>query len=530
MDADDINLPREIAIALNEFSHAVESRQWRRLPPASAGAGGAETDTDSSYPGQIARLTELLQSEDPGGKVRDVAHDLFPGEFWEEQGVARVRAREELEVAARDGCCAYLLRPVDLEIAARGKKQVVTAVRHGPPLWPAFVIPGWDWQTHNSLWIARNAIQVESPFLARIAERSLLSHRFCRTVSVGIDASDTGPLPRSILSWAAAEAVARWNRVAEGITELRLVGGQARPDLLIRAHTRPSVSGYGGLFRPREGLGRHRDRARLGIVELVSAGSAAPAALPNGPEEMRYTIEHELGHFYRFDDCVHRWGVTGAHGWSWPYPRPGRRERYALQRRFGLAHCYAKRLARLQHGRKPVRGGIAPSLPSARPLDDEAECEAPVPRFGGPEAAWMEAIWQGERFTTVRQYDEAAACFVAALERSPAEAALRLGTLSFWQDDPDACIRWLERAQQEAPPWWREQREWLHAMLAEAYRLLGDEAAARRHQAWVERHAADRELLYWWCALRAHPRLEFRRPWRVLRAALHSVNAAIHCR
>src|SRR5262249_5851076 len=99
MYSDDINLPREIATALHDFSHAVERRQWRRLPPASAGAGGA--GADSSYPGQITRLTDLLQSEDSGGKVRDVAHDLFPEEFWEEQGVARVRAREELEVAAR---------------------------------------------------------------------------------------------------------------------------------------------------------------------------------------------------------------------------------------------------------------------------------------------------------------------------------------------------------------------------------------------------------------------------------------------
>jgi len=530
--SNDINLPREIAAALNEFSSAVAHREWRRLPAAAGRAADAEEeDAESSYPRQIARLTDLLKCEDRRGNGRDVGHELFPEEFWEERGVARVRAQEELEVAARDGCTAHLLRPVDLEIAARATKLVVTSVRHGPPSWPAFVIPGWGGQIAGSLWFARTVLQADLRCFARFAERSLTSQRIYRTVSVGVDANADGPRHQSIVSWAAAEAVARWNRVADGITELRLATGQARPDLLIRAHAQPSVSGYDGLFRSGKWLGRDRDRAELGIVEVVSAGSGAPSALPRSPEKVRYTIEHELGHFYGFDDCVHDWGVMGGHGWDWPYPRPGRGEQYALRRRFELTQRYEKRLGRMQRGR--LRQRAARSLPEPAPLDEEPKGEAPVPRVGGRDAEWVEAIWQGERFTAARDDEKASACFLAALEQSPAEAALRLGTIALWREEPEACIRWLKQAQEEAPPWWRHEWEGLHATLAEAYTSLGDATAARRHHARAARHAADRELLHQWCTVTTHPRWALVRPWRpwpLLRAALRSASASLRSR
>src|SRR5439155_950131 len=85
--------------------------------------------------------------------------------------------------------------------------------------------------------------------LSRVVRRLLARAHLPATISVSVDASNVGALERTILAWAVSEAIRRWNEVSRDVTWLRPAAPEERPDVLIRAHTRPHLFGYAAMFR-----------------------------------------------------------------------------------------------------------------------------------------------------------------------------------------------------------------------------------------------------------------------------------------
>ena len=484
-----------MAAALHALSWQVEQRDWSTFPRCENLAEGSPT-TPAEW---VPDLEAPLLKADGRPRRPKVVHEFVPLRLEHRVRSATVEAREELSVVAAGGWTASVFRPCRIEFALRtahaGVEHIAyTGAPHGPVMFPASY--RGIRRVHEA---ARIAIRLGNRFLLRDALAELDCCLVSRRMTVCLETARVRARAAEILQWATVQAVARWNDVLAEISHLEIDDGADPPSLLIRGEA-GAIGGYAaGQYQP-TWSGRMQGFAGTGIILVGAVEGRHPEALIRSPEDVRHIVEHEIGHAYGLDDCVHLAHYMGARLGARLEDRPGRPERRAICRRLELTVRYRKQIRVLLNW-GPVERTLY-DLPRdgafrffSRPPDS-----TPPPRFTEEvEPDWMECIWAGDRRLSAGDTDGAVAQFRSSLSRapSPAEAAWRLGSaLSDQPERAEEANRWLTVAIRHARPWWTYQWAWIHRALACSAAAQGDADLARWHALRSDLCTARMELSY----------------------------------
>lgn len=429
-----ISLQSEVGRAIRGISSLIQERRWAELPPQVLLLSGREVPV--KFERTIATLALKVESTPAFVKTVQICHRLSPQKDFSPP-IDELPFTEELEIICADRCVCSLIRPIRITFERKERGLQVSRIAYDPnssqPTIGPIVGAPLLVRLEQLLETIENEANARSSLPNSLATR-LKALDLRGLITFGFDHS-TGKLPQfTHINWAVAEALKSWNAVALGFAEARMALRSEKPDIIVRASLGPVFAGRRAVFIASAFNRSVRRSARIGSIMLSASHSKSPTSLWLSPEELRYNLEHEIGHVLGIDDCAHTGRIMHSFQFGVPWPRPGNVERWSLQR----LNRTLNRVSELLRMNTLSNGETQPCITAFVPRAPETAAprvlEKPADFSVGTESTWMKLIWDGERQLRLGSVQLAERLFeeAAKLATDPAEAHARLGMLKVY--------------------------------------------------------------------------------------------------
>jgi len=491
-----INISDDVELELRTFSRSIERRDWSAI--ASSSEHPNRIDNIDAIKFIVRRVTQSAGW--PEGAEPPFLYDLVIYSVSMRGDHIKVSAQSEIEMRSNDGNIRLCNTPVIIELVRAASKWRCWFVTHDASRGAIYHIAAARTGIVNAFASIRSSMGAKGCRISTLECLRVRSAILPPVITVATEdaLSISGECP--VFDWAVDQAIEHWNRILEGKHRLLHVEGARHTNILIQSIHRPIAGAfYASCYFP-GGMYGYEARTDYLIRILVEA-SVEFIQVPLTPEQVRCSIEHEIGHALGLDDTNQRGALMAPARWSDPIPRPGEFERAGILRIQELC----KRFVVATQPQTLKAQGLdrsAFSLESCSLLENHGICRrlARAPDTLPQEQAWIEKIWIGERLLREGDWRQALVSFdeAARLAPNPQPAVLRrhLVSATYIADSAEAVLA-LEAALRhphETEP--ATHPIHLHNILAFRYGEMNEPEMDHIHTTLAEWRSALRRLAY----------------------------------
>lgn len=465
---------------LRDYSLAVEGHEWDRLPPTYA---QLEDDVVTCKLRSIVSHVTQAAGWSEGATV-PLWHEFITDSVLLNGKQLEVRAIAEIQVQSPDDDIFLCRLPVLLEISTSERECCIRTVKLGVSSQSIERLSAWRRPVLNAIVALRAELRTnQGP--RPLTKKNILNVCLPPIITVVVDNKSSNEYERRILEWAVDQAINRWNVTLADCHRLLRVDGITRANILIEAINTPVAGGIRAACYYSGNAPAYNKRTDT-LIRILTRASPGFMPLLCSPDNIRHSVEHELGHAIGLADTSRSGSIMSGQIWNNEMPAPSLSEGRSIQCLREICESYLEITCAKSTSSDEALQWWPDSCAFIRCTEINHVARSSqhlLPAL--PEDRWMEGIWEGERLVRQGAWQQATLAFVEAASCAvrPSEATLRMHLVAaIYSPNPGTAINAIETALNAGYSGWdATSRVHLHHTLAYAYGRLDDPLKDQLH-------------------------------------------------
>ncbi len=473
---------------LDEYSRDIERGQPSSIPEVRALTDAGLTACKAPIGQHLFVLCGAIVCTDTY-KYRMHHHEFIVDRISTCGSMTTVYAQAEIFLECEDGNMMLGTFPTVIELKAPCTQNSIVSITYNTL--PASVerLARWAPELSCALSAARSSVNINGSQSAISSLRIMESLLLPPVLTLVVNCEGVDEAERLVFDWAVTKSITRWNRALAGSHRILRVTRCTSPFILAEAIQLP-IDGWSA--------GQCADtcsKANLSVsprkcIKVLTSASPRHKSMPLSPEDVRNTIEHEIGHALGLADTFRTESLMSALPWNDDFPAPGAMEASSIRKAQAILkrhHSMLTTNTELQTSqseqklhRVVSRNDVGSVHHSNLRLSDLQASETPT-LF----------IWRGERLMRKGLWRDAVWFFEQAAEllSDKTDADLRKHiTIVIYSCDRAESLAAIEASLKERKHGWLcTGPVHLHRVLSFGYREMGRPAAAGYHLAESDR-------------------------------------------